>query len=302
MYRHRYRRNNSQVDLTKLISESQRKANYLNKILDNDVYFHMMTESNSPLKDKERFFRNDYNINNKNYLDSKSQMLRLNNVNNLNTSRIYRKEKQNFQKDRNNNYINDNLDYSLNINKPFHREKKHFPLINNNGNFFKKENSFLLLNKRKIANIFSNNQRKYYKNRLYSDYNKFNNFDRQEFKSFKNVRNINRSMNLGRSNSMLNMQNHLSKINIKDKFIHNIKKNSYNDIKDRYEDDESNNSKNEKHYSPRRFDYEASRFGDVTYNFLLNEPMRGDVSSDWKFPPLYYYDRKIDYGKCFPDY
>ena len=302
MYRHRYRRNNSQVNLTKLISESQSKADYLNKIIDNDIYFHMMTESNSSLKDKERYFRNDYNINNKNYLDSKSQILIINDANKLNTTRIYRKENQNFLEETNDDYINDSLDYSLNINKPFHREKKHFPLINNNGNFFKKEYLLSLLNKRKNINNSSNNQR-YYKNSLYKDYNKFNNFGRQEFKSFKNNRNINKSMmNLGRSNSMLNISSNLPKIKIKNKFIQNIKKNTYNNTKDINEDDELNNSKNEKHYSPRRFDYEGSRFGDVTYNFLLNEPMRGDISSDWKFPPLYYYDRKIDYGKCFPDY
>jgi len=58
----------------------------------------------------------------------------------------------------------------------------------------------------------------------------------------------------------------------------------------------------EKHYNPHSFDYEGSRFGDNTYNYFLNEPMRGNYCGvDWKFPPLYNYNTKIDYGKSFPD-
>ena len=34
----------------------------------------------------------------------------------------------------------------------------------------------------------------------------------------------------------------------------------------------------------------------------LNEPMRGDVNSVWKFPPVYCYNSRIDYGKSFPNY
>ena len=42
-------------------------------------------------------------------------------------------------------------------------------------------------------------------------------------------------------------------------------------------------------YSPYRNDYGNSRYGDETYNYYLNGPMRRDISEDWKFPPIYYY-------------
>ena len=47
-------------------------------------------------------------------------------------------------------------------------------------------------------------------------------------------------------------------------------------------------------YTPFRGDYENSRYGDYTYNYYLNSPMRGDVSEDWKFPPQYYYMPKFN--------
>lgn len=47
-------------------------------------------------------------------------------------------------------------------------------------------------------------------------------------------------------------------------------------------------------YSPYQRDYEKSRFGDYTYNYYLNAPMRGDISNDWKYPPLYYYQPKFN--------
>ena len=47
-------------------------------------------------------------------------------------------------------------------------------------------------------------------------------------------------------------------------------------------------------YTPFRGDYENSRYGDYTYNYYLNSPMRGDVSEDWRFPPQYYYMPKFN--------
>ena len=49
-----------------------------------------------------------------------------------------------------------------------------------------------------------------------------------------------------------------------------------------------------RHYSPLSNDYNGSRFGDYTYNYYLNAPMRGDKSEDWRFPPLYYYHPNYD--------
>ena len=50
-------------------------------------------------------------------------------------------------------------------------------------------------------------------------------------------------------------------------------------------------------YSPYRVDYDGSRFGDPTYNYYLNGPMRGDVSKDWRYPPQYYYQPNEDFIK-----
>ena len=50
-------------------------------------------------------------------------------------------------------------------------------------------------------------------------------------------------------------------------------------------------------YSPYRNDYDGSRFGDPTYNYYLNGPMRGDVSKDWRYPPQYYYQPNEDFIK-----
>ena len=47
-------------------------------------------------------------------------------------------------------------------------------------------------------------------------------------------------------------------------------------------------------YTPFRGDYANSRYGDYTYNYYLNSPMRGDVSEDWRFPPQYYYMPKFN--------
>ena len=54
--------------------------------------------------------------------------------------------------------------------------------------------------------------------------------------------------------------------------------------------DDYNGNKRYKYYNPNRFDYKGSRYGDYSYNYYLNAPMRGDKSQSWKFPPLYYYN------------
>ena len=37
----------------------------------------------------------------------------------------------------------DNINNSINLNKPFHNERKHFPLLNNRSNFFKNITPFM---------------------------------------------------------------------------------------------------------------------------------------------------------------
>ena len=310
MSSHRFRRNYSQNDLGQLINESQKKAEYINRMIDNDIHFNMMTESYSPLKEKIQYLRSNYNINNKNYIPPDSQNSQrniINNFNNKNTSRFYPNKNLNISANYNNNYYNNNnrannnnnLYNSLEINKPFHRERKHFPSIFNKGNFFQNEN-FHLIKRKKINNKpnFENANNQIINNAYNNRYNNFN--GEEEFKSYNNQNKNNfRNMNLRRSDSMINMTNNLPKLNAQNKLIDDNRKYSenYSQNKEQYL-----NSGNEKHYSPRRYDYEGSRYGDNTYNFYLNEPMRGDKSSEWKFPPLYCYNSKIDYGKSFPNY
>ena len=303
---HRLRRNLSQSDLMKLITESQKRADYINKITDNDIHFHMMTESYSPLKERLKYINSEYNINNKNYVEPNTQRIVRNNYNQINLSGYYPSktnqpneniiEEDKYYINKNNNLYN-----SLNVNKPFHREKKHFPLINNKGNFFRIENTHLI--KRKIINnnYFSNNENDYNKKRINTYNYGFNKYNDTKFRCYNNYnqyKNNSRISNLRRNDSMLNMSNHFPRIKLKNKMNDEIIK-----FKNNEESEEDNpNSRNENHYSPRRYDYEGSRFGDNTYNFYLNEPMRGDASVNWKFPPLYMYNSKIDYGKSFPDY
>ena len=306
MNSHRLRRNLSQGDLMKLITESQKRADYINKIIDNDIHFHMMTESYSPLKERLKYINSEYNINNKNYVEPNTQRIVSNNYNQINLSGYYPSktnqpneniiEEDKYYINKNNNLYN-----SLNVNKPFHREKKHFPLINNKGNFFRNENIHLI--KRKIINnnYFSNNENDYNKKRINTYNYGFNKYNDTKFRCYNNYnqyKNNSRISNLRRNDSMLNMSNHFPRIKLNNKMNDEIIK-----FKNNEEIKEDNpNSRKENHYSPRRYDYEGSRFGDNTYNFYLNEPMRGDASVNWKFPPLYMYNSKIDYGKSFPDY
>ena len=306
MNSHRLRRNLSQSDLMKLITESQKRADYINKIIDNDIHFHMMTESYSPLKERLKYINSEYNINNKNYVEPNTQRIVSNNYNQINLSGYYPSktnqpneniiEEDKYYINKNNNLYN-----SLNVNKPFHREKKHFPLINNKGNFFRIENTHLI--KRKIINnnYFSNNENDYNKKRINTYNYGFNKYNDTKFRCYNNYnqyKNNSRISNLRRNDSMLNMSNHFPRIKLNNKMNDEIIK-----FKNNEEIKEDNpNSRKENHYSPRRYDYEGSRFGDNTYNFYLNEPMRGDASVNWKFPPLYMYNSKIDYGKSFPDY
>ena len=94
---------------------------------------------------------------------------------------------------------------------------------------------------------------------------------------------------LRRNNSMMNIPVINSNIN-----DNKIKNNNHNNQE--YIGQMANSvgdeilSKRYKFYNPYRYDYEGSRYGDNTYNYYLNSPMRSDISADWKFPPLYYYN------------
>ena len=284
----RFIRNNSQNDLRRLIYESEKRAQFINRIIDSDIHLRMASESNSPLKEKYKYLRKKNDINLENSFQPRTERTRLNNYNNLNLSNSGLYENRKIQEEE--NYYNkyNNLYMSLNLNKPFHREKRHFPYINNIGNFFKKENQFLLkrkvINKNNFSFINNDNHKNARTRRLirYYDYNK------EENNSNRYDNSVNyKSKNFQRSNSMANMSNDYQRYNnnennnkIYNLLFHNIQKRD-----NRFQDG--------KHYSPFRYDYENSRCDDKTYNYLLKEPMRGDISLDWKFPPLYCYKQTV---------
>ena len=284
----RFLGNYSKNDLRKLILESERRAKFLNRIIDDDIHLNMVSESNSPLKEKYKYMRNNYEINTERNFRPKPIRLKLNNNNNLKLSNSCIYENYKLSEDssyylRQNNNINNSINISL-INKTLHREKKHFPYINNRGNFFNKENPYLLKRKFINKNVFSYFNNNNHKNSRARHLIRLDNFKEEENTS-NSINNGSkyRGMKLERCNSMANLPNNFPKI---DQYKDN---NNYYKFHPQNNQRRNNRYQEGKHYSPYRYDYEGSRYGDKTYNFLLNGPMRGDVSLDWKYPPLYYY-------------
>ena len=284
----RFLGNYSKNDLRKLILESERRAKFLNRIIDDDIHLNMVSESNSPLKEKYKYMRNNYEINTERIFRPKPIRLKLNNNNNLKLSNSCLYENYKLSEDssyylQQNNNINNSMNISF-INKPLHREKKHFPYINNRGNFFNKENPYLLKRKFINKNVFSYFNNNNHKNSRARHLIRLDNFKEEENTS-NSINNGSkyRGMKLERCNSMANLPNNFPKI---DQYKDN---NNYYKFHPQNNQRRNNRFQEGKHYSPYRYDYEGSRYGDKTYNFLLNGPMRGDVSLDWKYPPLYYY-------------
>ena len=290
MYTKRFIKNYSKNDLRKLILESERKAKLLNRIIDDDIHLNMVSESNSPLIEKYKYIRNFYDINTERNLKPNLFRLKLNNNNNnnlkLSNSCLYENYKilgdDSYYKQQNNN-LNNSINISF-INKPLHREKKHFPYINNRGNFFNKENPYLLKRKFINKNVFSFFDNNNHKNSRARHLIRLDNFKEEENNSNSIINNsYYRSKKLERCNSMANLPKNFPLI---DKYNDN---NNYYNINLQKHQRRNNRYQEGKHYSPYRYDYEGSRYGDKTYNFLLNGPMRGDISYDWKYPPLYSY-------------
>lgn len=290
MDNHHFSRIYSESDLNKLINNGQKKAEYINRIIDTDIHINMVSESNSPLKEKPKYLRNSYNINANNFNENNKEKY-INNprtlhYNNKNIKGVYNNEysdrnTENYNYNYNYELAGDNLNNSLNLNKPFHCERRHFPLINNKGNFFKNITPFLIGNTQRlnlIRNQDNNNNR--YNINHYNNKNKNNMY-------LRNDNNIKRYQGekLRKSNSMANIpiNNHKIRKNI-------IQNDNKIDFCENMVNSMGNYEKRYKYYNPRRYDYEGSRYGDKTYNYYLNSPMRGDISADWKFPPLYYYN------------
>ena len=56
MINHNLQRNYSENDLKNIITERRRRADLINKLIDNDIHMNMISESNSTLKDREKLF------------------------------------------------------------------------------------------------------------------------------------------------------------------------------------------------------------------------------------------------------
>ena len=278
-------KNYSENDLKNLVNQRRRKNEYINRILDTDIHINMNSESNTPLNEKIKYMRNSYRFNN---------YIHLNNINQKYNNSIQKSHYQNKKlknEYNNNNYqnieynynfnfdeLNNNLNNSINLNKPFHRERRHFPLVNNKGNFFKNITPFLVENTERIERA-----------NLIKRQNDINNFRYNKY--MQNGNNLKRYQDekLRRNNSMMNIPVINSNIN-----DNKIKNNNHNNQE--YIGQMANSvgdeilSKRYKFYNPYRYDYEGSRYGDNTCDCYLNSPMRSDISADWKFPPLYYYN------------
>ena len=210
------------------------------------------------------------------------------------TERINIREDNNISNIRNNNNSNiNNSDDDKNEYRTITPEElPHLSFIKNNKRFFKGGVIIENNNNKKITNL----QKKIIKPKLETTYqNSYNHINYRNYDS----NNYNNNLN---NNLITNNQD--NKIKNEEEDIRNDyhRKSSpplsipdyilYDDTKINkirpyyfYKDNNILYSK----YSPYRNDYGNSRYGDQTYNYYLNEPMRSDVSKDWRYPPKYYY-------------
>ena len=199
----------------------------------------------------------------RNIIYNRSMLLNNNNNQNYNNINLNR------------NIINNRIKYK-NPNELSFREKR-----NKSYSLFNNEIPFSQYEPKENRNYINGNIRAY-RERSRNDYYENNNIQGE--------RDYNRKYNIRRSNSDLNFVNR----NNNDKYMENkryanlserkYEKNNYYNNNGR-----NNNSENNNYYNPEKNDYKRSRYGDYTYNYYLNGPMRGDISEDWKFPPIYYY-------------
>ena len=88
------KKNYSQDDLRKLINESQKKNIILNKIINRDIYSNMISESYSSIKEKEKYLRKCYRVNNNSNILSNSQNMKIKNFHKIYNPRYYINENE----------------------------------------------------------------------------------------------------------------------------------------------------------------------------------------------------------------
>ena len=266
------RKNYSQDDLRKLINESQKINNLLNRIINKDIYFNMISESYQPLRVKENYIKKCYRI--KNYYPI------------YNNSRYYNNEENKINTNQvNRSYIN-NIN---NNNNYFYKEKKHFPDLANKS-CIKIFNHHLIPTTERLNliqrddNSFQNDKNNYVNSNNLNDssYKKYNFFNRSGNNPY-NYRKINPLRNNQRNirKKILNMQQINEDLNYSERY--NLNHNSMN-------------FQNERHcHHNRRYNFDR-RFEDETNNWYSNRSMMGDIRCDReKLPPLNNYNTKIYY-------
>ena len=227
------------------------------------------------------------------------------------TNNDYKKNDNNNYQIKENYYIDkDNGDQSYNFERERHfRNYNQFinsKTINRHQNYLERN---LIYNRNNIDN------------RNYNEINTYNNINNQNSTDIRNQENINRGYPNNNNKSSFPRNEPLFKrsyVNRNDQdnnkyimrrsnsdlsFIYNKNNNRYmendrygNQMEPRYEINSYNNNNESKiikkranYYSPKKGDYKGSRFGDYTYNYYLNGPMRGDITEDFRFPPIYEY-------------
>ena len=175
----------------------------------------------------------------------------------------------------NNNYINE-----YNFKRNYDRNKK-----------YQTPNQYLFRENNRTRNILNNSNYYQLKGRYPEENNNlYNNNDIQNEQQIlkRNYDNISSRQEKGRymlrrNNSDMNFSYNNNRL---------LENERYLDKKEPiYDFDKTQEEKlifrRKKYYNPNNNDYKRSRYGDYTYNYYLNSPMRGDISEDWRFPPVY---------------
>ena len=192
---------------------------------------------------------------------------------------------------RHQNYLERNLYYNRNI---IDSDNRNYNEINTYNNI-KNQNSNDLIHKENSNNEYSNNYNKYsfsgndpvFKRKYISKndsviYDRNNNGGRNSEQSLKRS-----NSDFGFIYNKINNR-YLENDRYGNQLEQNYEGNSYDDYNER-----NRFKKRANYYNPKKGDYKTSRFGDYTYNYYLNSPMRGDISEDWRFPPIYCYRHNI---------
>ena len=189
----------------------------------------------------------------------------------------FRNNNNNYNNNYDNNNDNRNIKYRTPNNNSYIRN-------NNTSRTQQIEENYINGNSNRYNNNFYKNENNYTKN---DNYNSENNY-RRNYDNYNMERINDNRENIRRNNSDFEYINNNRNIEKEKELRQYYLKNPI----DYYHGEEIDDGF--RHYSPLSNDFNGSRFGDYTYNYYLNAPMRGDKSEDWRFPPLYYYKPNYD--------